>query len=200
MDQPTLSVVVPNYNHGHCLGRALEAICSQSFQPIEIIVVDDASTDNSLEVIENMMREYPLIQLVQNEKNMGHLYSEKRALDLTKGSHFIAWGADDQVLPGFFEKSMNLLARYPEAGLCSGCSMAEDENGNNVISPEPPIISKLPRYFSPDEALKAFLERGFWFSPVVGIWRKQAVTEIGAYTLEAAPYTDLFTSYLLALN
>ena len=53
MSRPTLSVGMPNYNHGHLIGRALDAIVAQSRPPDELIIVDDASTDRSLEVIES---------------------------------------------------------------------------------------------------------------------------------------------------
>ena len=50
MTQSTLSVVMPNFNHGHYLKEALESVLAQSFKPLEVIVVDDASTDDSLAV------------------------------------------------------------------------------------------------------------------------------------------------------
>ena len=209
MNQPTLSVVIPNYNHGHYLRQLLEAICKQSFKPVEIILIDDASTDNSVEIIESMMREYPIIQLLQNEKNLGHIYSAKRGLDLIKGDYFLDFSADDQVMPGFFEKSMNLLAKHPEAGLCTAFHVVIDENGEEHFpgdcrSPsmlnEPPHITNVSRYFSPDEALQAYMERGWWLPAPPVIWRKEAVKDVGAYTMEAGSYIDAFSIYLVALN
>jgi glycosyltransferase involved in cell wall biosynthesis len=64
---PTLSVVVPNYNHGKYLEFSLPALLRQSVQPLEIIVLDDVSTDNSVEVIRRFAAQSPLIRLVQNE-------------------------------------------------------------------------------------------------------------------------------------
>ena len=52
MKRPTLSIVVPNYNHGHYLPECLDSILSQSWPPDELIVIDEASTDNSVAVIE----------------------------------------------------------------------------------------------------------------------------------------------------
>ena len=61
MNKPTLSVIVPNYNHGGYIGEQLHAIVKQSYQPLEILVVDDCSTDNSIEVVNEWVNKNPLI-------------------------------------------------------------------------------------------------------------------------------------------
>src|SRR5262245_27676203 len=64
-----LSVVIPNYNHAPYLPRCLGALLSQSVLPREIIVLDDASTDNSVAVVKCLAGRSPLIRLVRNEQN-----------------------------------------------------------------------------------------------------------------------------------
>ena len=73
MNPPTLSVIMPVYNKASELPKGLELILNQSFQPKEIIIVDDGSTDNSFEIIESFAQKYPIIQAYKNEKN--HNYS-----------------------------------------------------------------------------------------------------------------------------
>jgi glycosyltransferase involved in cell wall biosynthesis len=60
-----------NYNHGQYIRKALEAILAQSLRPIEVIVVDDGSTDNSVEVIESIMRQDSIVKLLRNDCNRG---------------------------------------------------------------------------------------------------------------------------------
>ena len=62
-----LSVIVPNYNHAQYLPEAVNAILNQSCRPMEVIVIDDCSTDNSVEVIEAFIRQDPIIRLYRNE-------------------------------------------------------------------------------------------------------------------------------------
>ena len=69
MNPPTLSVIMPIYNKASELPKGLELILNQSFQPKEIIIVDDGSTDNSFEIIESFAQKYPIIQAYKNEKN-----------------------------------------------------------------------------------------------------------------------------------
>ena len=117
MATQTLSVIIANYNHGHYLPISLEAILGQSLMADEIIIVDDASTDNSVKVIEDFARQNPEIRLVRNEQNMGSMPSFLKGLNLSTGDYFLSASADDWVLPGLFEKSMKLLSGVSSSGL-----------------------------------------------------------------------------------
>lgn len=114
----TLSVIVPNFNDVDYLATQLKAICEQSFPPLEVIVVDDGSTDSSVACIKELAAQYPAIHLVCNDKNQGVNYCINRGAKLATGDYIYFSSANDLVYPGFFEKSMTLLAEYPEAGLC----------------------------------------------------------------------------------
>lgn len=118
MSKPTLSVIVPNYNDADFISIALAAICEQSFPPTEVIVIDNCSTDNSIAVIKETAAKYPVIRLIQNEKNGGFVYSVNKAAKLVSGDYLYIASANDLNYPGFFEKSMEMLAQYPNAGLC----------------------------------------------------------------------------------
>lgn len=199
---PSLSVILPNYNHGHYLPVCLEAMLSQSFSASEIIIVDDASTDNSVEVIEGFARQNPTIRLVRNEQNLGAMPSFLKGLSLSTGDYFLSASADDFVLPGLFEKSIKLLSKYPQAGLCSAISRRIDESGNYLDSvPEPPYLSSTPCYISPEKALNALTRQDNWcIMPSTAIWSKSAVIESKAFPKEAGNFMDGFAMVLISLN
>ena len=69
---PTLSAIVPNYNHGALIARSLGALATQTPAGSEIIVVDDGSTDDSLKVIEELRTRYPAIHLVRHDHNRSY--------------------------------------------------------------------------------------------------------------------------------
>ena len=71
LPRPTVSVVLSNYNHAHFLPDALGAIVGQSYLPKEILITDDASTDNSVAVIEEFSSKFPIVRLLRNEQNIG---------------------------------------------------------------------------------------------------------------------------------
>ena len=190
-----------NYNHAHYLVESISAILNQSFRPKEFIIIDDASTDNSVEIIEGFAKKDPIIRFYKNEKNLGCAPTYIKAYELITGDYFNITAADDMVLPGLYEKSMAMLAKHPHAGLCSAVSRKIDENGNELVtSPEPPYISKTSYYLSPEKVLKYSLEGEGWCMPSTAIWRQSAVLESGGIPWEAGEFADVFLIPLISLN
>lgn len=177
----TLSVVMPNYNHGHYIQDSLEAIARQSFKPLEVVVVDDASTDDSVEVIESVIRRYPFVRLLRNPVNRGPNPSLESGFAQTSGDYIFFTAADDQVLPGFFEKSMSLLARYPQAGLCSALARLIGKNGEPLGPYHTPIISEHGCFVPPEQILAYHQRFGDWLVVYSTIYKRAAVKKAGGY-------------------
>src|SRR4051812_5391866 len=117
MAAPRISVVIPNYNHAHFLPRCLDAVLNQPVPPFEILVLDDASTDNSLAVLKAYADQHPLITVHRNEKNLGVCRTMNRGTELARGDYVLFPAADDQVKPGLFQHAAQMLAAHPEAGV-----------------------------------------------------------------------------------
>src|SRR5882762_4120912 len=115
---PSLSICIPNYNHGQYLPAAVNAILRQSVQPAEVVIIDDGSTDNSVQILQALAAKHPVIRFFQNEKNQGAVYTINRGIDLATSEYVFLAAADDEIMPGFLEKSLRVLAKYPQAGLC----------------------------------------------------------------------------------
>lgn len=150
MSIPTLSVAMCNYNHAHYLKESLGAILSQSFRPLEVVVLDDGSTDNSVNLIKEFAQQDPAVRLLQNDRNKGLLFSSIRATAEVRGDYLYCAASDDKVLPGLFEKSMHMLIQYPEAGLCCSDPVYFDER-TGLQHKRHLGLSNRPRYFSPQE-------------------------------------------------
>jgi glycosyltransferase involved in cell wall biosynthesis len=189
-----------NYNHASFLPESLTAILNQSYRPQEIIIIDDASTDNSVEVIERFCGKYSHIKLLRNERNLGPVKNIERLREMCTGDYFYAASADDKVLPGFFEKSMRLLEQFPEAGLCSALAMVIDEYGKYLGISKVPIISLKPCFVTPQQFRLAFVKHGSWLNGLTAISRRQAVIEVGGFNPELGPFIDTFTCEVLALR
>ena len=95
MPTKTLSVTMANYNHSAHLEIALKAICTQSLPPDEVLVVDDASTDNSVEIIQNIAAQFPFVHLIRNSVNQGPSASQNKALNMVTGEYLYIASADD---------------------------------------------------------------------------------------------------------
>lgn len=195
MNPPTLSVVMPNYNHARYLPRSLAALLNQSVQPLEIIVVDDASTDNSVDVIQEFARQHPLIRLHHNEKNMGVLYNIRLGLDMARGDYIFSPAADDEVTPGFFEKSLRLLAQHPQAALsCTIGDYREEATGLNWLWGAG--IADQPCYLSPADLVKVERRGKLYIPPNSVIFKKSALREVGNYPSELKFCTDWYAMYV----
>jgi glycosyltransferase involved in cell wall biosynthesis len=137
-DAATLSAIVPNYNHGRYIGRAIEALLSQERVPDEIIIVDDASTDDSLTIIQALAAKSPRIIVVSQPVNMGTNAALRAGLARATGRYLVLAGADDWVLPGFCELGMRMLAMHPDAGLFCGDTVLVDGATGRTIGYRPP--------------------------------------------------------------
>lgn len=199
MTVPTLSVVMPNYNHAQFIGDALEAILKQSYRPMEIIIIDDASTDNSVDIIKQFIEREPIIRLIRNEENKGIIYNVNKLLQLSKGDYFFSTAADDIILPGFFEKSINLLSRHPQAGLCSTLSLLIDEGGNNKgLFGYAGIVSSKESFLPPEKVRKTVLKYGSWIQGNTTIFRRDALVDMGGFKPELHSFTDGFLHIVLS--
>lgn len=85
--RPTLSVVLPNYNHGNVIARALEALLTQERTADEIVVVDDGSTDDSRDVIARFAAKAASIRVLLNAQNQGVIPALIRGLEAASGRY-----------------------------------------------------------------------------------------------------------------
>lgn len=200
MRNPTLSVIMTNYNHSRFLPEALDAILTQSYTPMEFIIIDDASTDNSLEILEGYAKKYDFIKLYENKKNMGILHNANKLRGLASGDYVYGAAADDKIMPGFLEKSMDMLTEYPEAGLCSTLSYLIDADGNNVgFCPKESILKKSD--FLPPEKVRILLKKyGSWIQGNTVVYKREALLDAGGHLPELYSYCDGFIVQVIALR
>lgn len=99
-----LSFCIPTYNRGAYLGRLIESIASQWTDEVEIVISDNASTDNTEEVIREYQRKYPRIIYEKAEMNMGADKNYLRAIELANGDYCWLFGSDDYLAEGAIER------------------------------------------------------------------------------------------------
>ena len=115
---PKVSVITPAYKAARYIGQAIESVQAQTLTDWEMIIVDDASPDETTQVVQRYLDD-PRIQLLQNEQNMGAGYTRNRALDAAQGEWIAVLDADDWYAPQRLEK----LVRFAEEW---GVEMAAD--------------------------------------------------------------------------
>jgi len=110
---PAVSVVIPLYNKAPYIARALNSVLAQTFQDLEVIVVDDGSTDDGAMVVKGFKD--PKIRLIQ-QKNQGVSAARNRGIEAAQTELIAFLDADDEWLPGFLETIVRLRMVYPDAG------------------------------------------------------------------------------------
>ena len=110
----TYSVIIPLYNKAGEVERAVRSALGQSLQPLEVVVVDDGSTDGSAEVVRGI--ESPLVRLI-SQPNGGVCVARNRAIAESKGTHIALLDADDEWKPDHLAEIDRLVEEWPECGL-----------------------------------------------------------------------------------
>lgn len=201
MRSATLSVVMSNYNHARFIPESLGAILAQSHQPAEILIIDDASTDRSVEVLNEVAATAPgLVRIIRNERNVGAVRNIRRLFEMSSGDYVFAASCDDRILPGFLQRSMSLLSRHPDAGLCSSLSAIMNEAGQYQGPAQHPIVRRSESLLEPHEVLKELRRQPSWFLPSTNVYRRAALLDEGGFHGELGPYCDGFISLVLALR
>lgn len=112
--EPSISVVVPCYNARAYIGATLRSVIAQRLPDLEIIVVDDGSSDGSAEFV---TREFPQVR-IERQRNQGVAAARNTGIALARGDWIAFVDADDIWLPGKLQAQMRLLQEHPEALCC----------------------------------------------------------------------------------
>ncbi len=125
---PTFSVLLCNRDDARYLPSALSSILDgQDPGPDQVLLVDDASTDDSLAVMEAWADRFSCVEIVRNDRNLGPLESANRALPRVRGDYVGWWSADDVVMPGIFARAAAAARRHPAAAVVASATEVADE-------------------------------------------------------------------------
>lgn len=131
MEQPLVSVICLCYNHARYVREAVESVLQQTYPAIQVIVVDDASKDDSVAVIRELVREYPNISFLPLPANLGNCKAFNKGLALAKGDYIIDFATDDVMTPERIVCQVELFNRLgPEYGVVFTDAVYIDPEGH----------------------------------------------------------------------
>ncbi|MEM5867697.1 MAG: glycosyltransferase family 2 protein [Candidatus Aenigmatarchaeota archaeon] len=130
MEQPLVSIIIPTYNYGHYLAEAIESALAQNYQNIEVIVVDDGSTDNTKDVASKYDVQYVF------QENKGVSVAKNNGVKISKGDFFVCLDADDKIHPNFVSKMIQPM-KDPKVGFvrCGSIVYNESYGFRNIWMP-----------------------------------------------------------------
>lgn len=170
--QSIVSILIPCYNAERWIAKAIKSALSQTYPNNEVIVVDDGSTDNSLEIIKSFGDRIRW----ETGPNRGGNVARNRLLKLSTGEWLQYLDADDYLLPDKIEKQIKFLFKVPQADIIYSPSIFEYYDRNNLWQEILPI----PEPHDPWILLTR------WYLPQTGspLWRKQAIINVGGWKVD----------------
>jgi len=172
MDAPTISVGLPVYNSERSLRRAIESLRSQTYERLEIVICDNASTDGTEVICREYAARDPRVKYFRNERNIGSIRNFRRVMELSRGEYFTWTAADDERPAGALEECVKALEHCPEAVMVHGPIEAQ--------LPAPPAVVVVPNEMdlsSPraDERVTTFTRRLEHNGILFGVYRRAAL-------------------------
>jgi len=175
-DKPLVSVVIPTYNRANLLPRALDSVLNQTYENLEVIVVDDGSKDDTEEV----MKEYddPRVKYIRFEENKGANVARNTGIKSAESNFIALQDSDDKWLPKKLEKQMDLYLEDPDTPKLVYCKVRGTfANGSTVTVPE--------NWVNPKEGyLHDQLLRSNFVSTVGMLTEKKCLEKVGYFDEE----------------
>ncbi len=178
---PIVTVIIPNYNHASFLDKRISSIIGQTFQDFEIIILDDCSTDNSMEIIERYRNNPKISHIIYNEENSGNTFLQwEKGINMAKGEWIWIAESDDWAEITFLELLFNTLHKTnhkEDVCLMFGQSYLY-HNTSGQIETESFTLSELEIIKKEEFIEKKLLPRNYIFNASMAIFKKKAYTEI----------------------
>ena len=171
--EPKITVLMSVYNGEKYLREAVDSILSQTFTDFEFLIIDDASTDRTPEILRSYKD--PRIMIVTNKENLGLTKSLNKGLALARGEYIARMDADDISLQERFEKQLMFLETHPDIVLVGTSFQAIDYEGNLLED----FI--LPRYILPTNIHYCDLLKSNFFVHGSVIFRREVVEKLSGY-------------------
>ncbi len=132
--KPLVTVICLCYNHGTFVIEALESVLNQTHHNVELIIADDYSTDNSVHVIENWLKQHPEVPFLVNKENLGNTKTFNRCFKIAKGDYIIDLAADDVLKPDCISNQLRGFEDtiYENVGLIYGNAELMKEDGTFI--------------------------------------------------------------------
>ena len=130
--RPSVSVVVPSYNHAQFVEKCVRSIIEQTLQPLELVVIDDGSSDDSARVIERTLKDCTFACEFVARQNRGLSATLNEGLHRSRGEYFAYLGSDDLWLPQFLSARVEILVKRTDAVLAYGHAYSIDA-GERII-------------------------------------------------------------------
>jgi hypothetical protein len=125
---PTVSVIVPCYHYGHVLEECVASVLAQQGIDVQLLIVDDCSTDGSAEVGRRLAERDERVEFRHHRENLGLIATANEGLEWARGDFVLLLSADDLLLPGALRRAATVMAEHPNVGMVYGRAIRASED------------------------------------------------------------------------
>ncbi len=192
-ENPLVTIICLSYNHEKFVVETLNSVVNQNYSPIELIIVDDCSSDATKSVIEDWLLSHSDARFIANEVNLGNTKSFNNALKIAKGNYIIDLAADDLLMPNGIQMQVEAFQKsaYKNLGIVYGNAEIINENGsfNSYYFPVDANKNVITKRKTGD-IYSSVLSSGDSICSVSTLIRKDVFDFLGGYD-ETLSYEDL---------
>lgn len=183
---PKVTIVVPSYNHAKFIGKAIQSVLDQTFHDSELLICDDGSKDNSIQIAKQFID--PWIKFTANSRNMGACYTVNTMIKEASGEYIALLNSDDEWMPDKLEKQIRFLDENPNSAAVFTHAITIDEDGNHIKHPFEKVFSQ-PNHTSQEWLRYLFTEYNCLCHPSILI-RRSVYEDVGLYNPLMAALPD----------
>lgn len=179
MERPLVSVIIPNYNYARFLSQRIDSVLGQTYENLEVIILDDKSTDDSRSVIESYREDPRVTHILYNETNSGSTFKQwQKGFELARGSFIWIAEADDYAAPTLVEKLMENMAEDADikVGFVNSYWVAPDRQ---FINSDYTISEGKHIYDGKQFVCEHLLKENYIYNASMAIFRKDVIKNIG---------------------
>lgn len=195
---PTVSVIIPTYNRANLLERAIRSVLSQTYRDFEIIVVDDASTDNTQEMLKERFKQeidYGMLRIIRNETSLERSRSRNEAMEISKGEYIALLDDDDIWLPDHLESAVRFLKMEKDVGcVFSNFFLIPSESPSNAQL----MFTDMAN--GKNNQYRKFCITGKLGLPCTAVFKRSAYELVGGFNAEISCYEDREFFSRIAMN
>jgi glycosyltransferase involved in cell wall biosynthesis len=201
MSNNRITVWTPVFNGEKTLARCIESIVGQSIKPFEYLILDDCSTDGSLDIAFKYAQDFPWIKVIKNDANRGAFANFNRILYLAKGDYLYAVADDDFSYPQTIEKFTEAFLKWPNAAVIFGDESIVNEFGVTIAKETLPYLNQTT-YIEPKDFSECYLKKvpcNHSLAPA-SLIKKALLDELNGYNDKLGFWADSFITRFGALK
>ena len=117
---PSVDVLIPCYRYGHFLRECVSSVLTQEDVDVRVLIVDDASNDDSPEVAKKLASEDRRVEVIVHRANRGHVATYNEGIEWASAKYFLLLSADDLITPGCFRRAVSIMEQHPSISMTHG--------------------------------------------------------------------------------